>query len=72
MARQHSPLQKLKEARTVAQEHNLRIAECPKRKGIGTDYVVYRKAEDGSDTRLGKRSSIDGLRTWVFALAKVH
>jgi uncharacterized protein with GYD domain len=67
----HSPLQKLKEAKQIAKDHGLKVVEFPVTPGK-TDYVVYRELPDGSDTRLGKRSSPQGLRKYVADLAGFH
>lgn len=69
MTRQHTPLQQLKEAKQIAKDYGLRIAEC--RTPNGTDYVVYRRVP-GGDTRLGKRSTPDGLRRFVARCANFH
>jgi len=67
----HSPLQQLKEAKQIAKDHGLKVVECQVKLGK-TDYVVYRELPNGSDTRLGKRSSPQGLRKYVADLANFH
>lgn len=67
----HSPLQKLKEAKQIAQDHGLRVIECPVEPGK-TDYVVYRTPPDGRRTRLGKRATPESLRKYVADLANFH
>lgn len=67
----HSPLQQLKEAKQIAQDHGLKVVECPITLGK-TDYVVYRQLPDGRRTRLGKRSSPQGLRKYVADLTNFH
>ncbi|MEY2654946.1 MAG: hypothetical protein RLZZ524_1974 [Pseudomonadota bacterium] len=71
MARQHSPLQQIKEAKQIAKDHGLKVVECPVALGK-TDYVVYRTLPDGRRTRLGKRSSPAGIRKYVADLAEFH
>lgn len=67
----HSPLQQLKEAKQIARDHGLRVIECPIEPGK-TDYVVYRQLPNGRRTRLGKRSSPQGLRKYVADLTNFH
>lgn len=67
MARRHSPLQQFREACQIARDHGMHVVECKSRspKGPRTEYVVYRSLPDGRDTRLGKRSTVAGLRAYV-------
>jgi len=67
----HSAAQQLVEARQIAKDHGLKVIDC-KTAPDKTDYVVYRVLPDGHDTRLGKRSSPQGLRKWVAKLANFH
>jgi hypothetical protein len=58
-----NPLQLIKEAKQIAREHGLRLVEIPTAGGI--DYVIYRHLPHGGDTRIGKRSSPEGIRNFV-------
>lgn len=60
---QRNPLQMVKEARQIARDYDMRLVECTTATGI--DYVVYRKLPDGSEKRLGKRSSPERIRAYV-------
>jgi hypothetical protein len=66
----HTPLQLVKEAKQIARDHGLRVAECPTKDGI--DYVVYRKLPNGLDIRVGKRSTPAGIRKYVADVAGYH
>jgi hypothetical protein len=67
MAKQHSPLQQLQEARQIALDNDLLLIE--KVFGLGkADYILYRKHPCGN-IRLGKRSSPEGIRRFVGAIA---
>lgn len=63
MASARDPRQVLKEAKQIAQDHSMFVAECKDGKGE-TEYVLYRKCPHGNE-RIGKRSSVDGIRHFV-------
>lgn len=66
MVTQHSPLQKVKEARQIAKDTNLFITE--KQVGARTDYFLYRKTPTGP-VYIGKRGSPEGIRSFVVNVA---
>ena len=66
MARQHSPLQQIKEARQIAKDFNLILSE--KKVGERTDYFVFRKVPGGR-TFIGKRSSPAAIRYFIEKVA---
>lgn len=70
MAAARNPLQLIREAKQIAKDYGLRIAEC--KDGDSTVYVIYRRLPDDRDARIGKRSSPDGLRRYVARLANFH
>ncbi|MFA7278610.1 MAG: hypothetical protein WC100_00780 [Sterolibacterium sp.] len=66
MARQHSPLQQIKEARQIAKDFNLFLSE--KKIGDRTDYLLFR-ITGGGHVFIGKRSSPAGIRQFVAQVA---
>lgn len=66
MARQHSPLQQLKEARQIALDHGLVVVDG--KAGQKTTYKVYRKLPERV-TYIGRRSDPAALRAFVCACA---
>ncbi|HEY3432527.1 MAG TPA: hypothetical protein VGK09_08265 [Rhodocyclaceae bacterium] len=69
MAKQHTPARQIQQAKQIARDYGMHIAEC--KTNSGTDYVVYRDTDTG-DVRLGKRSSPSGLFQFVSRLAYTH
>lgn len=69
MTRRHTPLQQLKEAKTIAADHGLRVVERPSAKG--SCYLLYRIV-DGRPVFIGKRSSEPGIRSLVCKAANFH
>lgn len=65
-----TPLQLVKEAKQIARDHGMRVAECQTPKGI--DYILYRLLPSQGDIRLGKRSSPEGIRSLVARCANFH
>lgn len=61
------PRQLVKEAKQIARDHGLRLVEC--QTPAGTDYIIYRPLPDGRTTRIGKRSTPDGIRRFVADVA---
>lgn len=57
------PRQLVKEAKQIARDHGMRVAECQTK--TGTNYVLYRSLPHQGDIRLGKRSTPDGIRRFV-------
>lgn len=67
MAKQRNPLQELREARQIAHDNDLLLVE--KVFGLGqADYILYRKTPCGN-VRLGKRTTPQGIRRFVGAVA---
>jgi hypothetical protein len=58
----HTPLQQLKEAKQIAKDHRMFIAE--KKERAGTLYLLYRAATP-RNIFLGKRVTPSGIRTLV-------
>lgn len=69
MTRRHTPVQQLKEAKTIAAEHGLRVVE--RTTSTGRAYLLYRIV-DGRPIYIGKRSSEPGIRTLVCKAANFH
>lgn len=69
MARRHSPLQQLKEAKQIARDHHLFVVEKPDRDG--TRYLLYREAQP-RNTYIGARSSPEALRALVCKVTNFH
>jgi len=69
MARQHSPLQQVKEARQIAKDSNLILAE--KKIGDQLVYFLYR-ITGGGNVFIGKRSSPSGIRHFVGKVAGIR
>lgn len=61
--RHYSALQQVKEAKQIAADHGMFVAEVKTRESI--DYVVYRRVPGGQNQRLGKRGTPEGLRSFV-------
>ena len=74
MARRHSPLQQFREACQIARDHGMHVVEARirDRKGPRTDYILYRDLPDGRSTRLGKRTTVEGIRSYVIRCAGSH
>ena len=69
MARQHSPLQQVKEARQIAKDFNLFLRE--KQNGDRTDYLLFR-ITGGGNVFIGQRSSPAGIRHFVGKVAGIR
>lgn len=69
MARQHSPLQQIKEAKQIARDHGMFVAE--KRHGDTTRYLLYRCAEP-HNVLIGTRGTPEALRRLVARCADFH
>ena len=67
MCRRHTPLQKFREACQIARDHGMHVIEqkVRNRNGLRTVFVLYRDLPDGRSTRLGARSTVDGVRALV-------
>lgn len=65
----HTPLQQLKEAKQIALDHGMFIAE--KKERDTTLYLLYR-ALTPRNAYLGKRSSPSGIRSLVAKCAAFH
>lgn len=63
MACPRAPRQLVREAKQIARDHGMRVAECQGREG--TEYVLYRSLPHQGDVRIGKRSTPDGIRKFV-------
>lgn len=61
--RRHSPLQQLKEAKTIAREHGLFIAE--KTVKGRCRYLLYRSRPHGGNVYIGQRGTCEGIRALV-------
>ena len=61
--RRHSPLQQLKEAKTIAREHGLFIAE--KTINGHCRYLLYRVRSHGQNIFIGQRGTCEGIRSLV-------
>lgn len=70
--RRHTPLQQLREANQIARDHGMHVVECKTRDRNGapsSEFVLYRDLPDGRSTRIGMRSSVDGIRSLVIRAA---
>lgn len=70
--RRHTPLQKLREANQIARDHGMHVVECQTRDKAGgrrCEYVLYRDLPGGHSTRIGRRASVDGIRSLVIRAA---
>lgn len=65
----HTPLQQLKEAKQIAKDHGMFVAEQKARDG--TTYLLYREGHP-RNVFLGKRSTPEGIRTLVAKCANFH
>ena len=61
----HSPLQQVREARRIAEDHGCRVSER------GGKYRVYR-VTTGAPVYLGARSSPAGLRAFICRVTGFH
>ncbi|THF61434.1 hypothetical protein E6C76_20350 [Pseudothauera nasutitermitis] len=70
MTRRHTPLQQLKEAKQIARDHGLFVAEKKDIRGH-TAYLLYRETPT-RNVFVGKRSSPEGIRALVCKAANFH
>lgn len=71
MTRRHSSLQQLKEARQIAKDHGLFVAEKKDSQG-NTAYLLYREMPRGPNVFVGKRSSPEAMRDLVCKATNFH
>lgn len=71
MTRRHSALQQLKEAKQIARDHGLFVAEKPDPRGQ-TAYVLYRHMPAGPNVFVGKRNTPEAIRALVCKTANFH